>query len=525
MKNQSKARRLRESVERLRGQGHRIEALRALDEIIGLGVANAQDWFWTGRLLYELGEYAQAAPAFEHCLQRDSSCHDARFDLGRALFELGESDRAAELIDRAADDTQGANIGKGLAAIAPGIPSLDHAAVKRIRQRFAQNVRAAEAPEAGAPRARPADRSRPRVGYLSAHWHQPNYMKPVWPMIRAHDTESFEFWLFDDSRPHSPDETAWQWLDSTAMHRLSVAGLSNREVAQQIRQQQIDILVDLSAYSKPDRLGVYVHRPAPIQMAWFNMYATSGFEEIDYLVGDPWVVHDEEQPHYCERLLKLPVSYLTFQTNHPAPEIEYPDPSPDRPFTFGCLGTMYKMTPIVLEAWAQILKRATDARLALANRDLGSPCNREHLLKRFQEHGVEPQRIEFWPPAKHFQFLQYYARIDVSLDTFPYNGGTTTMEALWQGVPVLTFHGDRWAARTSRTLIANSPVPQFDARDIQEYIQMAVAYATHPDKQQELRAVRGSMRERLVRSPVCDSPRLAREMEALYRWAVCQSVD
>lgn len=508
------AKQLRAEAKQKHQQGDILSALRALDRILELDVALSQDWCMTGALLCEIGEFAQAIGAFENCLQLEP-CHiEAQYDLGRALYKLGQADRAVDLLEQAVESSGLMEMWMGLATIAPGIPRLDHVAVKKIRNRYAELVRLAEAPLLQ-PKciAHRIDDAKLRIGYLSAHWHDANYMKPVWPLINAHGSEKFEIHLFDDAPNTHP---TWQWLTNPSAVIHSVTELSNRQAAEAIRTAEVDILVDLSAYSKPERMGVYVHRPAPIQAAWFNMYATSGFDEFDYIIGDQWVIKNGELQHYSERFLPLPISYLTFQTNHRAPDVHIEPSRTIDQFTFGCLGTQYKITPQVIDAWAAILKGARQSRFILANRELKSLCNRQFLLDQFQSQGILPERITILPPAGHFEFLKYYDQIDLALDTFPYNGGTTTMEAIWQGVPVLTFSGDRWASRTSASILENSHLAHFVVEDCAAYIRQAIAFATNPVPFASLREMRPAMRDRLVLSPACNAIRMASEMESLY---------
>ncbi len=512
---QKLAKQLRAEAKQKHQQGDILAALRSLDRILELDVANAQDWYMTGALLCEVGEFAQAIGAFENCLRLEPQHVEAQYDLGRSLYKLGQADCAMDLLEQAVKSTDLTEMWMGLATIAPGIPRLDHVAVKRIRCRYAELVRLAEAPLLEPKQVpRRQDDAKQRIGYLSAHWHDANYMKPVWPLINAHDSDQCEIHLFDDSPTSNPN---WEWLSNQSARIHSVTKLSNRQAAEAIQATEVDILVDLSAYSKPERMGVYVHRPAPIQAAWFNMYATSGFIEFDYIIGDRWVIRHEEQQYYSERMLQLPISYLTFRTNHAAPDVHIELSRTIDQFSFGCLGTQYKITPQVLDAWAAILTEAKQSRIILANRELKSLCNRQYLLDQFQSRGIAPQRVTILPPASHYEFLKYYDLIDLALDTFPYNGGTTTMEAIWQGVPVLTFSGDRWASRTSASILRNSHLTQFVVDDCEAYIRLAIEFATNSNRLDSLREMRRAMRDSLVASPACDSLHLAHEMESLYR--------
>ena len=306
-------------------------------------------------------------------------------------------------------------------------------------------------------------------------------------------------------------------IPATPRDRIhETATLDNDQLAELIQLSDIDILVDLNAYSSPERLALFLDRPAPVTVAWFNMYATSGLPGFDYLVADDEVVRPGEEPFFTEKVVRLPVSYLTFQVDHPAPPVVPPPCLENGYLTFGSLVSQYKITPPVLDAWASILRRAEGARLLLANRALKSVHNRSYVADQFSRRGVDTGRIMLCGPAEHLTFLQYYDRVDVALDAFPYNGGTTTMEAIWQGVPVLTFAGDRWSSRTSQSLLRRTHLEEFVAEDIEGMVDLAIRLARSPDTPRRLAELRWQMRACLQASSACDTPALARAMEQFY---------
>ena len=197
--------------------------------------------------------------------------------------------------------------------------------------------------------------------------------------------------------------------------------------------------------------------------------------------------------------------------------------SPPRPvlrtgfLTFGCLAPQYKITTEVIEAWSRILSASPTSRLVLKNAVLGKPAARDFVRGQFAGFSISPDRLDLEGPAEHYAFLERYSGIDVALDTFPYNGGTTTMEALWQGVPVLCFAGDRWASRISASLLREAGLAEFVAPDLDTHIAQAIALARDPGTPGRLEALRSSMRHRLLAAPVCDVTSFARNMEDAYR--------
>jgi protein O-GlcNAc transferase len=512
---------LREAVE-YHQAGQFLAALRAYDRIIDLGGATAETWCATGNALTAVGEYAQAIPAYENSLKIDSRNPEVHHNLARALYRLGEVDQAASGLRIAGTLCDVIDPWLGLATAIPGSPQADLQEILDVRKTYARRLAdlnrltaAGRAPtEGGSRRAATKEKRALRLGYLSAHFHRPNYMKPVWALINQHDRAAFEIHLFSDGGA-GEDMAGYVAHPNDRWH--DVAALNNEELADLMQSCRIDILVDLNGYSQPARLPLFLRHAVPITIAWFNAYATSGLPGFDYIIGDDEVVGYGEQRFFTEEVLRLPISYLTFDVSHPAPPVVAPPCVANGYLTFGSLVSQYKITPAVLDAWVEILNRADDARLLVANASLKSIWNRQYLLDQFARRGVDPSRITLEGPADHFAFLHHYDRIDVALDAFPYNGGTTTMEAIWQGVPVLTFEGDRWASRTSQSLLRRTHLGEFVAKDIPTMIDLAVRLARYPSAPSRLSEQRRQMRQRLRRSSACDTHALAQSMERLYQ--------
>jgi predicted O-linked N-acetylglucosamine transferase (SPINDLY family) len=295
-----------------------------------------------------------------------------------------------------------------------------------------------------------------------------------------------------------------------------VRGLSNTDLASLVARTGIDILVDLNGYSFQQRLGLFMRRPAPVIVGWFNMYATTGIDAFDYIIGDAVVIPTSEEQFYCERVLRVPGSYLAYSVLYPVPDVTSPPCLAAGHITFGSLCSQYKITDEVIELWAMILRQAPDARLLIKNAALGDSTNRAALHMRFGRWEIAPERVLLEGPAPHEEFLAAYGRVDIALDAFPYNGGTTTMEALWQGVPVLTFHGDRWASRQSCSLLLAAGLDDWCLPDREAYVARAVTLAQSPTTATALASLRATMRERRARTPVCDSAGLCQALERIY---------
>jgi predicted O-linked N-acetylglucosamine transferase (SPINDLY family) len=187
-----------------------------------------------------------------------------------------------------------------------------------------------------------------------------------------------------------------------------------------------------------------------------------------------------------------------------------------RGIVFGAFASQYKITDEVIASWCRILKASPNSSLLLKNRQMGTASGRESLMARFARFGIGADRVQLEGPAEHFEFLKAYERIDIALDTFPYNGGTTTTEAIWQGVPVVTFYGDRWASRTSASILRAGDLGEFVARDLDGYVDFAVELANGTSTAKRLTDLRHAMRAKLTRSAACDTAAFAREIETMY---------
>ena len=484
-----------------------------------------QAWYGLGCVEYSVGAYAAAIKSFRRALALDASDGDARMYLGGSLFHMGYVDEAIDeyqaVARTAGPDLRRKALGQ-IATIIPGSPSRGNAEVMKSRVAWSRQeaqfeLRAAKTKMPTRLRARGRAHSpgeKIRIGYVSAFYGSRNWMKPMWGMINEHDRSSFEIHLFWDVQ--NPSVARGYRRDARdSIHDIN--GLANEEAARRIRKAGIDILVDLNGYSFPKRLGMFMRKPAAIQFAVFCMYATTGIRAYDCVVSDSAALPVVEERFCTERVLRVSGSYLAFRVQYPVPHV-VPPPCIEKGFvTFGCLAPQYKITDGVIATWAQILIRAPSSRLILKSTGLDQPSNRAAVLARFARCGVGPERVTLEHSAEHFTFLKAYGRIDIALDTFPYNGGTTTMEALWQGVPVLTFNGDRWASRTSRTLVLAAGLEEWDLPSREEYVERSIALAISPETPARLAALRSGMRARLADSAACDSRGLCREVEQHYR--------
>ncbi len=436
-----------QAADALHSAGEIDAAAEAYRRLITADESNFAAWHGLGGVRLRARAYGEASDALHQALRLRPDDLGAWGLLAELLFKLGDVERAIDAYRRvAAEPSMRAVAEENLAIIMPGSASAANADVFAARRawgrRLAAGVSPVERPE------RPPSGGKLRIGYVSAFFDSSNWMKPVYGVINRHDRDRFEVHLVS----LGGDPSAAAGYVDHAHDVIWQAGSSDDEtVARRLAAAGIDVLVDLNAYSAPKGLRLFLHRPAPVQLGWFNSFATSGLDCFDGIVGDDAVIPAAEEGFYTERVLRVQGTYLAFEVLYAVPDVAPPPCSSNGGrLTFGALASAYKLNDLTLGLWARILRTAPTARLLVRAPTLGDPSNRDHLRARFAALGVAHERIDFEGGAAHVDFLRSYDRIDIALDTFPYNGGTTTTEALWQGAPVLTCAGDRWVARTLR---------------------------------------------------------------------------
>lgn len=508
------------------GLGDSLQSLRRLEEsIVSYAAAltiNEQSsltWYAMGCALSDLGHCADAIDSFRRAVELDDCHAPSRQNLGQVLFRLGQIDQALVQFRRAQSISPSPTSLTAIAVVIPGSTQSDHWAIIEARRMLASTLESPGNRSASQVSLPPVSSGAPmRIGYISSYFQHRQWMKSVWGLINHHDREKFEIHLFSDA---AASEIGSGYLRHEQDRLHDTSNLSNDAMAKLIKDSGIHVLIDLNGYSKVDRLPVLISKPAPVIVGWFNMSTTSGLECFDYLIGDEQVISPDEDAYYMEKVIRVPGCHLSFDVMYDTPPVTASPCSTGRPVMFGCLGSQYKITTQVIETWSQILRVCPRSGIILKNTTLSTEDNRQFVYRVFGECGIDQERILAEGPDGHFKFMEKYAEIDLALDTFPCNGRTTTMESLWQGVPVLTFVGDRWASRLSASILRNIGLESFVAPTRAEFVRKAIDLAQSPDTPAYLQQLRTDMRRRLRESSACDTSVFARNMEQIYQdiWA------
>jgi protein O-GlcNAc transferase len=484
-----------------------------------LDASQPELWTHLGITLNKRGRYEEANDCFRRALDLDPRCASALAGLGNTLREQGRLDEAVEWLTQGEAARGFDNAYRGCLLFTLNYnPRVSREESLRHHRRYGEALQAHLAELGWQTPSHDNSRDpgrRLKLGFVSPDFRTHSCAYFLLPLLTALDRTAFEVSCY--SEVARPDEVtarfrglADQWLDTV--------GLSDRELAQRIRDDGIDILIDLAGHTEGNRLPVFGMKPAPLQLNWLGYPNTTGVAAMDYRltdgVADP--VGDSDAYH-TERLLRLPESFLCFQPLTPMPPVS-PLPAAQNGFvTFGSMNNFSKVTPEVLALWAQLLREVPDSRLLLKAKQLEDADLRQRVLEQFREEGIAAERLTLLAalPSREDHFAQYH-HLDIGLDPFPYNGTTTTCEALWMGVPVVTLAGQAHAGRVGASLLHNVGLDELVAGEPAQFLAIAKELA---GDQQRLATLRGGLRADMSRSPLCDAEGFSRALAEALREA------
>lgn len=357
---------------------------------------------------------------------------------------------------------------------------------------------------------RPYGHRKLRIGYCSGDFClHPVAMLTV-ELFELHDRERFEIYGYDWSRD---DGSALRARVIAAMdHFERIHGLSDLQAAQLIRSHEIDILVDLQGQTLGARADLLAHRPAPVQITYLGLPATTGLPFIDHVIADRYLIPESEQACYTEKVLYMPDVYQVSdrQRRHAAPPRRADCGLPEAAFVFCSFNNNFKITPEMFGTWMAILQQVPGSVLWLL---ADNPWAQDNLRREALARGVAEQRLVFAPRALPEDYLARYAVADLFLDCYPFNGGTTANDALWMGLPVLTRSGRTFASRMAGALLTAAGLPELITTDLDAYERKAVALASAPAECARLREHLQRQREGGV---LFDTPRFVGHLERLF---------
>ena len=352
-----------------------------------------------------------------------------------------------------------------------------------------------------------------RIGYVSGDFHEHVVSYFLRPILAHHDKNRFEIFAYSDTI--HPDSTTAAMASSVHTWR-SIVGVSDDAVAQLIRADGIDILVDLCGHTHGERLPIFVRRPAPIQVTYLGYPDTTGLSTIDYRLTDSFADPPGlTERWHAEKLIRMPHSAWCYPLPRALPEASEAPSLAAGYVTFGSLNALAKLSDMTLDLWAKILEAMPNARLLIKAIGLEDADTRELLAGRLIDRGISSDRFDLLGKTRlNIDHLTTYHRLDIALDTFPYHGTTTTLEALFMGVPVISLAGQTHCSRVGASMLTNVGLGELVAESTEQYVAIATEVAKNPE---QLKALRQGLRERVAACPICNAPAFVRDLEGLYR--------
>jgi predicted O-linked N-acetylglucosamine transferase (SPINDLY family) len=500
--------------------GHMQIAVDLMRRAIRLKPDYAAAWGNLGKALKESGQLDDAIAAYRQAIVLRADLAIAHNNLGVALDRAGQTDEAIAAYRSAiAIDPNFAEAHSNLAYVLQFHPDYDAHAIAEELGRWNR----LHAQPLGTTQPHRNDRNperRIRIGYVSPDFRDHVIGRNVLPLLREHNRERFEITCY--SQVLAPDAIT-QRFGKLADRWRNIVGLSDERVAAQIREDRIDILVDLTLHLAGNRLKVFARKPAPVQVTFAGYPGSTGLAAIDYRLSDPYLDPPGEidESIYREKTLRLPDSFWCYDP-FDADEVVGPLPVSETGYvTFGCLNNFCKVNAAMVGLWGKVMVAVSRSRLVLL---ASQGSHRRRVVDQLGAAGIEPARVEFVVYGPRSEYLKVYHRIDVGLDSFPYNGHTTSLDSLWMGVPVVTLAGQTPVSRAGWCQLSNLGLGELAGRTPEQFVQIAVELASD---QPRLRLLRRALRRRMETSPLMDAPRFARNVEAAYSqmWgAICRGV-
>ena len=499
--------------------GNALKDQRKLDEAIAcfrraleLKPDDAEVYSNLGLALGDLGKLDEALACYRRAVELKPDMTEAHVNLGNTLMQQANHDEALACYHRALElkpdyvETH-SNLLLGL-HYCPGVTpaALAEAHAEYDRQHAAPLRNALPKRDTMSD---PAGRL--RLGFVSADLRRHPVGYFLVRVLENLDHQQYPTFCYSDGMLK---DDLTQRLHVAVTQWRDVLGLSDQRLAVQIREDRIDVLFDLAGHTARNRLLVFARKPAPIQVTWAGYVGTTGLAAMDYLLADRYEVPPGAERHYRERVLRMPDDYICYDPPVYAPAVASLPALARGEVTLGCFNNPAKISSQVIEVWAKILRRQPQARLLLKFKG----GNDRGLVRRFAEtfaaQAIDPGRLELLGQSSHVELLAEYNHIDLALDPFPYSGGLTTLEALWMGVPVITCPGETFASRHSLSHLSSVGLTDLIARDLDEYVELAVSLSGDLPR---LAALRAGLRQRMAASPLCDGKRFAANFASLLQ--------
>jgi len=488
-------------------RGHLDAAEAAFREFAALRPNEALAHNALGATLWRKRDIDAAIAELRLAIQLRPEFPEALSNLASALRHVGRLDEALQCYQTALKLGHHQNIASNLLYLLYYLPGWSSSQIAQAHEQWNCAYAQPLASPQDYPNSRDANR-RLRIGYVSPDFKEHCQSFFTLPLLSHHDRGRFEIFCY--SSVPSPDATTNRLRAQADVWR-DVAHLSDERLAAVIREDRIDILVDLTMHMAGGRPLLFARRPSPMQVAYLAYPGTTGVTAIQYRFTDSYLEPAGAAPFGPEERVALPDAFWCYDPLTSGPEISPLPAASAGHITFGCLNNTAKVNQQTLELWAKVLFAVPESRLILL---MSAGSARANIVSFFERQGITTNRIEFVDHLPRDKYLEQYQRFDIALDTIPYNGHTTTLDALWMGVPVVSLVGQTVVGRGGLSILSNVGLPNLVAQSQEQFVEICKRLgADFPT----LQALRGELRSRLQQSPLMDAQRFTRHIESAYR--------
>lgn len=490
-------------------KGQFVEALRQLMVLAADNVTNAQLWMLIGHVYARIANWSDALGALDTAIVLDPLQWQAHRIKALALFSLGRRQEACALIDKVVKHSNESGDWMLRAYIHAHTSSDPMIALQTARdwgKRFADPLTRNAKPLKVQDR---NPRKKLKIGYVTADFRQHSVAFFMQPVLAQHNPDNVEVHVYSNG----PSDSTTEYMCSLVPHWLDVMGMDDQALCERIRQDSIDVLVDLSGFTHGHRLGVFARRAAPVQVTWLGYMQTLGMKAMDYRLVDAGIAPPSHAPYYSESLFYLeamacyaPPTYAPLCEEPPMLRNGYP--------TLISLNSSGKITDEMLRVWAKILHERVDARLIILVKEDSADAAQAHMQPRVEAAGMPLERVSVLHQQSLRQFMELGHIADIALDTSPISGGTTTLHTLWMGMPVVTLDGVRGVESSTALILKGLGFGGEVTQDLESYIDATLSLMERHSHLQELRR---NMREQLRSSWVMDYATRTAELEKSFR--------
>jgi len=493
----------------LHQQGRLDESVAIFGKAIALDPRAVEPHINLANLLRDMDRIDESIAEFHVGLSLRSDLPDALACLGTTYREQGRIDLAVDYCRKAiALQPRSAVLRSNLLYLIQYHPDYDSKALLAEHRAYGE-LAVGEASARTARHANSADPDRPlRIGMVSADFRTHPVGRQILPLFRLRDRAAFQFICYSNvTRPDKTTDLFRQLADDWR----PITGVGDDNAAELVRRDAIDILIDLSMHTAGHRLGIFTRKPAPVSATFAAYPGSTGISRIDWRISDPHLDPPGADADYVERTARLPRTFWCFEPDLDAPDVN-PLPALTNGYvTFGCLGHACKVNATVIPLWAAVMKQVDNSRLRL----LATPgAGVQHICDQFSAAGIDPGRVDFVVRQPRIDYLREFLKIDIGLDTIPYNGHTTTLDSFWMGVPVVSIVGRTVVGRGGLSQLANLGLSELVAAEPAGFVRISADLASDLPA---LNAMRQSLRGRMAQSPLCDTRQFCGDIQTLLR--------